>query len=124
MCRVGNLRQINNSAEDGTNGYFRRIPAVPRKRELSEFRPESSVEEKKNSEVRGTKIEAISWNAVPNHSAEEKTTQSKSRQPKISKKVPEKTTFENGQIILLSYIVCFVKLFFSPRNSVPFELQI
>jgi hypothetical protein len=34
---------------------------------------------------RGAKKEANSCNAVPNHSAEEKTTQNKPRQPKISK---------------------------------------
>jgi hypothetical protein len=58
----------------------------------------------------GTKIEANSRNSVPNHFAEEKTTQNKMWQLKISNRY--------GQIILLNYFGCFVKEIFS-RNSVP-----
>jgi hypothetical protein len=43
---------------------------------------------------RGTKIEANSRNSAPTLSMEEKITQNKMQQPKISKIVSEKTTFE------------------------------
>ncbi len=55
---------------------------------------------------RGTKIEGNSWNSVPNHSAKEKTTQKKMRQPKILKIMSEKTTLE----IRTNHFACFVKL--------------
>jgi hypothetical protein len=43
---------------------------------------------------RGTKIEENSRNSVQNHSAEDKPTQNKTRQPNISKIVSEKMTFD------------------------------
>ncbi len=49
MSRVGNIRQKNNSAEDGidgTNGYFRRNSGCSAEQKLSEFRSEPAVEEK------------------------------------------------------------------------------
>ncbi len=49
-CRVGNFRQKNYSPEDwidGTIGLFQqKIPAVPRNRKFSEFRPDHSAKEK------------------------------------------------------------------------------
>ncbi len=52
------------------------IPAVPRNRNLSEFRSNPSTEEKTAIGIpfRATNIEANSRNSVPNRSAEEKTT--------------------------------------------------
>jgi hypothetical protein len=61
---------------------------------------------------RGTKIEANSWNSAPDHSAEEKTSQSKTRQPKISKIVSEKTTFEVLTNNFLKLICLFCKTSF------------
>ncbi len=58
---------------------------------------------------RGKKIEANSRNSAPDHSAEEKTSQSKTRQPKISKIVSEKTTFEERKNHFLKLICLFCK---------------
>ncbi len=56
----------------------------------------------------GTKIEANSWNSVPNHSAEEKTTQNKMRQLKISKIQLEKMTFDvrTNHFVKLFWLFC------------------
>jgi hypothetical protein len=108
---------------DGTNGYFRWNSGCSAEQKISEFRSEPFRRRENNSEFRsvepnkkqtlgipfqilqrkrkqpgipfrGTKVEANSRNSAPNHSAEEKTSQSKTRQPKISKIVSEKMTFE------------------------------
>jgi hypothetical protein len=69
-----------------------------------------------NEAFRGRKhaLNSVSWNKkffVLNHFL-------KTRQPKISKIVSEKTTFEVQTNNLFSFVGCFVKLIFS-RNSVP-----
>ncbi len=49
LGRVGNFRQIKNSAEDGidgTNGYFRRNSGCSAEQKISEFRSEPFAEEK------------------------------------------------------------------------------
>ena len=108
---------------DGTKGYFRRNSGCSAEQKISEFRSEPFRGREKNSEFRSVeqKIEAISRNSLPNTPAEEKTTrnsvpwnkyrsklsefrsepfrgkettQNKTRQPKISKIVSEKRTFE------------------------------
>ncbi len=57
--------------------------------------PNPSAEEKQLGILfLGTNIEANCRNSVPNHSAEEKPAQNKTRKPKLSKIVSEKTTFE------------------------------
>jgi hypothetical protein len=55
--RVGNFRQKNNSAEDGsgidgTNGYFRRNSGCFAEQEFSEFRSEPFRGRENNSEFR------------------------------------------------------------------------
>ncbi len=55
MPRVGNFRQKNNSAEDGTdgtNGYFRRNSGCSAEQKTSEFRSESFRERENNTEIR------------------------------------------------------------------------
>jgi hypothetical protein len=54
----------------------------------------SAEEKTTRNSVPWNNIEANCRNSVPNHSAKEKPTQNKTRQPKISKIVSEKTTFE------------------------------
>jgi hypothetical protein len=124
MPRVGNFRQKNNSAEDGidgTKGYFQRNSGCSAEQKISEFRSEPFRGRENNSKFRSVeqKIKAISRNSLPNTPAEEKTTrnsvpgnkyrskefrsesfrgkettQNKTRQPKLSKIVSEKRTFE------------------------------
>jgi hypothetical protein len=53
--RVGNFRQKNNSAEDGTdgtNGYFRRNSGCSAEQKISEFRSEPFRGRDNNSEFR------------------------------------------------------------------------
>ncbi len=112
--RVGNFRQKNYSAEDGVDGtisLFRRnsgysaeqktlgIPfrTVSQRRkcsefctmELSKFHSEPFRGRKNSSEFRPlNKIEANTWNSVPNHSAEEKSTRNSVPWNKNRSKLP------------------------------------
>ncbi len=88
MCRVGKKDGI-----DGTNGYFRRSSGCSAEHKSLGIPFRTLPRNRKQLEIlfRGTKILGISRSVVPNHSAEEKTTQNITRQPK---KVSEKTTFE------------------------------
>ncbi len=108
---------------DGTIGYFRQNSGCSAEQKISEFCSEPFCGREKNSEFRSIeqKIEAISRNCLLYTPAEEKwtrnsvpwnkyrskhsefrselfrgkeTTQNKTRQPKISKIVSEKRTFE------------------------------
>ncbi len=108
---------------DGTIGYFRRNSgcSAEQKNLVIPFRTLPRKRKQLGIPFRGTKIEANSHNSVPNpsaeenttrnsvpwyqneckflefrseHSAKEKPTQNKTRQPNISIKVTEKTTFD------------------------------
>ena len=59
-------------------------PTFKNRRIISEFPSESFSGRENNTEFRGKNIEANCRNSVPNHSAEEKPAQHKTRQPKIS----------------------------------------
>jgi hypothetical protein len=79
ICRVGNFRQKNNSAEEGTagtNGYFRRNSGYSAEQKISEFRSEPFRGRENNLGIpfRGAKKEVNSHNSFPNPSAEENTT--------------------------------------------------
>jgi hypothetical protein len=78
--RVGNFRQKYNSAEDGrdrTIGYFRRNPGCSAEQKALgiPFRILQRKRKQLRIPFRRTKIEANSWNSLPNSSMEEKTSQ-------------------------------------------------
>ena len=121
------------------------IPDVPRKRKTrNPFRGTKIEANSHNSVPNPSAEEKTTRNSIPNHSAEENTTrnsfpcnkkqkqslgtpseekptQIKTRQPNISKIVPEKTTFDvqTNHFVKL-FCCCFVNLIF-PRNSIPFR---
>jgi hypothetical protein len=76
--RVGNFRQKNYSAEDGIDGItglFRRNSGYSAEQETLGIPFRTTPQRRKMFEslYRETKIEANTWNSVPNHSTERET---------------------------------------------------